>query len=258
MLTEDFTEKLKTLDEKNIVYTVDFTKTFGSKNNEKIACSKINFLAEKGNVTVLLGENGAGKSTLLKSLCGTQYETSGKISVLGETDFEKIRLITAFVPEIPVLDLNLTVKETVYIEGMIHGLKGKALKENADFAFEKSELKDVLNVKASALSKGFRQRLSLAKALSFNPEVLILDEFSGGLDPSQIQKMRNTIKKLAEKKAVILSTHNLNECENLSDKVYILHKGQTASCGTTEEICSQFSVKTLQEAFFKITSETKD
>lgn len=231
-----------------------FTKYYGSGKNSVPACSEISLVFPENSITGLLGPNGAGKSTMLKALCGTHYATSGEVIVSGSLDPAFIREITGFVPEFPELDSSLTVKEVLYFEQILHNVP----KDKKDELFEKAvktmELSDVLNKKVSALSKGYLQRTSFAKVLAYDPKVLILDEFSGGLDPSQIMHLRKTIKKLSKTKTVILSTHHIEEAMSLCDTVYIVNHGKVVAGGTIDQIVKESGTKNLEEAFLRFTS----
>lgn len=221
------------------------------------ACSGVDFYAKQGEVTGLLGPNGAGKSTLLKAVCGVHYATSGQVKVYGLTDAVEIRRITGFVPEYPELDPSLTVKEELYFNAELFGIKKDKQKALVEKAVDTCSLKDVFTVKISALSKGFRQRVSLAKALVIEPKVLVLDEFSGGLDPEQIVKIKKEILKLSKTSTVILSTHNIQETENLCSKIYIICEGKVSVSGSIKEILQKTGASSLEKAYLSLTSKSK-
>lgn len=231
----------------------NFSKFYENKN-QKAACIKINFQANLGDIVGILGPNGAGKSTLLKTICGIQYPSSGQINIFGKSQLHEFRKICAYVPEVPELNKNLTVKESLLIASNLTDFKTDAIKKNIKTAIEISELEEVLNKKISSLSKGFLQRTSLALAICKNPKVLILDEFSAGLDPLQNLKIQNQIKNLAKNKIIILSSHNLEESQKLCSKFYILKQGQIVSFGTLQEILSQSKSSSLEDAYIKLTS----
>ena len=213
---------------------------------ETLACRDVDFIARSGTVTGLLGLNGAGKSTLLKILCGVQYATSGELSVCGETDSAAIRQLCSYVSEIPELDLSFTVKETLWER------RAMAL-EQVRRAAAVLELEAVFGKKLRTLSKGYRQRVALAKALAADTQVLVLDEFSAGLDPAQIVRLREAIKEQAKEKIVILSTHRIEEALSLCGCIYILHKGSVAAHGSVEELLAEAGKQNLEEAFLCFT-----
>ena len=178
----------------NTVELLSFTKKYASK----FVFKEVDFVAKSNSITGLLGPNGAGKSTILKTISGVIYPTDGTVKVCGFDDPAEIRKITGYVPEHPELEGNLTVKETLLLESGLY-CSGSDIESNVGFAVDFTGLNEVLNVKVKTLSKGFAQRLSLAKALCIDPKILILDEFSAGLDPKQIVELRNKIKKLSKK-----------------------------------------------------------
>ncbi|MBR6154898.1 MAG: ABC transporter ATP-binding protein [Treponema sp.] len=230
-----------------------FTKIYGKNGNERKACDNVDFEAVSGSITGILGPNGAGKSTLLKAAGGIVYPTSGTVTVAGFTDLKDIRSVTGNVPEFPRLDGKLTVKEALTQNIFLHGYDKKDLDRLLSAAIKAADLDDVLYQKISSLSKGYTQRVSFALAVSFDPKVLILDEFSGGLDPAQIVKIRRSIKKLAEKKIVILSTHLIQEAESLCDYIYVMNEGHVVARGTKEEIIRNSNCTSLEKAFLKLT-----
>ena len=222
-----------------------FCKSYGRGKTYKNACLNIDFTAERGCITGLLGPNGAGKTTLLKAICKIHYPDSGSVCVPGKV---------AFVPENPESeDGNLTVCESLYFQSLISGksehdslLLVKGLLK--DFA-----LKDAASAKIFLLSKGFRQRVNLARALAGEPDVIVMDEFSSGLDPVQIVSMKKLIKKTSENKIVILSTHNIDHALQLCKKLYIMHKGMIVCHGSEKEILQTCGENSFEEAFVKLT-----
>lgn len=227
-----------------------FTKKYASKT----ACNNIDFVAGPCSVTGLLGPNGAGKSTLLKAICGHIYPTAGSLSVCGFSMPEEIKRITGYVPEVPELEEKLCVKETLLLESSLY-LPKEQVKDAVDFAVEFCNLEDTLTSRVGRLSKGYKQRVSLAKALCIKPRVLVLDEFSAGLDPSQTVDLRNKIKKLSACTTIIFSTHHIDEAVSLCNGIYILNKGTIASHGTAEQIIKGCGCSNLEEAFIALTKK---
>ena len=240
---------------KDLVELKDFTKVYSKGRNQITACKNINFKAERGKITGLLGLNGAGKSTILKALSGAHYPSQGKVIVYGSEDNAYIRSITGLVPETPYSDPSLTVMETLLFESQLHGISDKEGMKYIENAIKLFDLDAVLFQKVSTLSKGYLQRTVFAKVLCYNPQVLILDEFSTGLDPAQIVNMKKTIKALSKDKTVILSTHHIYEAVALCDYIYIIHKGSILSQGSISEILTQTGRKNLEEAFMYLTKE---
>ncbi len=238
----------------NYVELKSFTKIYKQGKKNIYACENIDFKAQKGSITGLLGPNGAGKSTLLKALCGVHYATNGSINVCGFTDSADIREVCGYVPEFPILEANMTVQEVLLTQAALHKLDKKEAIENIKKASNILNLNDVLDAKVKTLSKGYKQRVSFAKALSFNPTVLVLDEFSAGLDPAQVVSLRKSIKHLAKDKIIILSTHRIEEAESLCDNVYILSQGKMVCSGTIKEITTLSKTSSLEQAFLKLTA----
>ena len=239
--------------QKPSVSLVNLTKVYGK--NAVFACEKVNIEFQAGHIIGLLGPNGAGKSTVLNILCGKLLPSSGTVTVCGSTDPCDIRSKTGFVSETPTLDPNLTVKETLFFECKLYGLSQEKAKEQIVQVVKDLELESVLEKKVSVLSKGFAQRTSLARALCIDPQVLVLDEFSGGLDPAQIVSIRSVIKKLSQTKAVVFSTHHIDEALSLCDYIYIMNKGSIVSSGSAKEIVSKTNTQNLEQAFLLLTGE---
>lgn len=236
------------------VHVHQLTKVYGKGVHKKTVCSKIDFCASEGSITGVLGANGAGKSTLLKTIAALQYPTTGSICVCNKTDFTEIRNISAFVPEIPLLHKNVTVLELLEMEAALYAHSLQEKNTALQYAIKSTELESVLSKKVAHLSKGFLQRTSLAKALVSNPRVLILDEFSSGLDPAHIVGIRKLLLELAKKRVIILSTHNIQEAELLCKHIYILHKGFVVAEGSAPEIVQKTKTAHLEEAFLKLTA----
>lgn len=248
---------------------VSFSKTYGTGKNEKIACSDVNIKFTKGSITGLLGPNGAGKTTILKAICGIHYPSSGhvyfqetktdeKTCFSADDDLSYIRLNTGYVPETPSLDVHLTVIETLSQSALIHGLTKSKASEAVHNAIEYADLSEVLDKKVGTLSKGFMQRTNFARALSFDPSILVLDEFTDGLDPAQIVRMRKVILELSKTKAILLSTHHIEEALSLCSTLYILSKGHIVAQGKIKDILAITHTDTLENAFLQLTGdETK-
>lgn len=242
------------------VEIIDFSKSYGNTKKSTAACKNINVEFNAGSITGLLGPNGAGKTTLLKAICGVHYQDSGTVCVringnVFENSPEDFRKLTGFLPETPVLENRYSVIEILEDEALLFGMEKEESEKNIRNAIKLCSLEEVLSKKVSELSKGYRQRVSFAKVLVHNPKILILDEFSGGLDPSQIKQMREIIKTLSKDRAVILSTHHLEEASALCDRMYILSKGTIKACGTEKEIIAKTKKHNLEEAFISLTEE---
>ncbi len=225
---------------------------FSKKYNDRFVCQSIDLVAQENQVTGVLGANGAGKTTLLKAIGQQLYGTCGSITVNGINHGPTIRRMTGFVPEVADVDLNLTVGEILYFESLMFSDDGKVSREKIDSAIKACGLEEHLHVRAGKLSKGYRQRLSLACALCHEPKVLILDEFTDGLDPLQNAFLLEKIRQLKDGRTLLFSTHRLEEAEEICDCVYVLSHGKIAAHGTPQEIAASLGCRTFKEAFVKL------
>ncbi|MBQ0162065.1 MAG: ABC transporter ATP-binding protein [Treponema sp.] len=241
-----------------MIELVDFTKKYKTIfSKEKTAAENISFTVKPDSITGLLGPNGAGKTTIIKAITSIHYATSGNVFVYDkegnkfdtEKDVEKSKRLIGYVSENPNLYKNLTVIEYLKLTCSLWNLDESAItKVIKDFSIE-----DVLTQKISTLSKGYCQRVSFAASLIHEPEILILDEPSSGLDPNQIIETRKIIKKLSKTKTILFSTHIMSEAENLCDDVVILQNGKLIAEGTVENIKKQTKAKTLEDAYINLT-----
>tara|TARA_B100001113_G_scaffold343460_1_gene330785 strand:- start:22 stop:951 length:930 start_codon:yes stop_codon:yes gene_type:complete len=193
------------------------------------AVNQISFIAPKGKITGFLGPNGAGKSTTLKIATGFIRPTSGDILVNDisvTNDPIKVKRTVGYLPEHNPLYLDMYVKEYLDFIGKTYGIDSQSRQNRIYELLDLCGLTIEKHKKLRMLSKGYRQRVGLAKALMSDPSVLILDEPISGLDPNQIVEIRNVIKKIASEKTVILSTHIMREVEALCDKLVIIQKGK--------------------------------
>ena len=237
----------------NEVELISFCKDYGKFS----ACKNINFYAGKNYITGILGPNGAGKTSVLKAICGLHYQTSGTVKICGTEEIDEFKKLTAFVPEVPELDSSLTVKENLFFEAEISGQKKTEAELTIKNVAEICGLEEVLSIKISNLSKGFKQRTSLAKAICKLPKILVLDEFSAGLDPAQIASFRKKLKELSSSMTIIFSTHHIEEAVSLCNRIYIIANGEVAACGTEKEITKKFNCKNLEEAFICATEKSQ-
>lgn len=203
------------------------------------AIEDLNFCVEKGEIVGFLGPNGAGKSTTMRILSCFLSPTSGTARIAGFDIFEhslEVRKRLGYLPENVPLYGEMRVKEYLHHRGALKGLSGKKLKMRVDAVQELTDIKAVERKLISKLSKGYRQRVGLAEALLHEPELLILDEPTIGLDPNQIRQVRELMKNLGQKHTLLLSTHILSEVEMICDRVIIIHRGKIAAIGTPEEL----------------------
>jgi ABC-2 type transport system ATP-binding protein len=199
------------------------TKLYG----EQKALNNISFEVKTGEIVGFLGPNGAGKSTMMKIITGFIPASSGLVQVNGKvvgTDDPEVRRKIGYLPENNPLYPEMYIREYLGFVASVYKL-GKSKKKAIDDIISVTGLAPEQNKKIGSLSKGFRQRVGLAQALIHNPEVLILDEATSGLDPNQIVEIRNLIKEAGIEKTVMLSTHIMQEVEAICNRVIIIDKG---------------------------------
>lgn len=195
--------------------------------NQK-ALDAISFEAQSGQVLGFLGPNGAGKSTTMKIASGYLLPDEGDVVINGVSVVEEPKAVSkmiGYLPEHNPLYLDMYVKEFLGFVAGLYDLKGNNAKDQVKSIVERCGLGAEQHKKIGQLSKGYRQRVGLAKALIHDPEVVILDEPTTGLDPNQLVEIRNLIKEIGKDKTLILSTHIMQEVEAICDKVVIIHKG---------------------------------
>jgi ABC-2 type transport system ATP-binding protein len=201
------------------------TKKYGTQ----LALDDVSFEAEKGQVLGFLGPNGAGKSTTMKIATGYIAADGGDVLVNGisvKANFEQTSRLIGYLPEHNPLYMDMYVREFLEFVGGLYGMAGKSLKSRVEELVGLCGLEIEAHKRIQALSKGYRQRVGLAKALIHDPEVIILDEPTTGLDPNQLVEIRKLIKTISKDKTLILSTHIMQEVEAICDKVVIINKGK--------------------------------
>lgn len=189
----------------------------------------VSITLRRGDVLGLLGLNGAGKSTTLKMLAGTLIPDSGQITISGFSMAEaplQARRRIGFLPDTPPLYADMRVVDYLQFCAKLRQINKTALIEKLEAVLALCDLHSVARKRITQLSKGFRQRVGLAQALIHEPDVLLLDEPSNGLDPNQMQGMRNIISQSGEKRAVIFSTHLLNEAKAVCNRIAVVHQGR--------------------------------
>jgi ABC-2 type transport system ATP-binding protein len=207
-----------------VVLAQHVTKWYGPRR----AVTDVSFAIEQGEIVGLLGPNGSGKSTIFRMLTGYLVPTSGSIEVAGHdvvADSLAVRRTLSYVPEDAPLYDHMTVTEFLRFMASIKGLRGAAAKSAVDAAAERLDLTPVMKLLTGKLSRGFRQRVSIAQALLGDPKVLVLDEPSSGLDPHQVIAVRDLIRSLAGRHTVLLASHILPEIEKIASRVMILLDG---------------------------------
>lgn len=218
-----------------MIQVKDITKKYGSF----VAVNNLNFEINDGEIIGLLGPNGAGKSTTMNMLTGFIEATEGKILINGKDiikNGKEAKKQIGYMPENVPLYLNLTVKEFVEFMAEIKYVPKKERKKEVQEILKKVGLTDVQNKLIKNLSRGYKQRVSLAGAIVGSPEILILDEPTVGLDPKQIIEIRELIKSLGKNHTVILSSHILSEVSQICEKVIIINKGKLVAIDTPENL----------------------
>lgn len=203
------------------------------------AIKDLNFEVEKGEVVGFLGPNGAGKSTTMRILTGYMPATSGRASIAGFDVFDQsleARRHLGYLPENTPLYHDMRVNEYLRYRASLKGVEGRKLKERVGDVIELCDLREKERSLIGTLSKGQRQRVGLADALVHDPDLLILDEPTIGLDPNQIRSVRELIKNLANKRTVLISTHILPEVELMCSRVVVIHKGTIRASDTAENL----------------------
>ncbi|HJY88281.1 MAG TPA: ABC transporter ATP-binding protein [Candidatus Acidoferrales bacterium] len=206
------------------------------------AVDQISFQVEKGQIVGFLGPNGAGKTTTMRMLTCFLSPTSGTATVAGFDVLEEpleVKKRIGYLPETPPLYPEMRTEEYLLFVGKLKGLSGIELRRHIDRAYERCAIADVKNKLLGKLSRGYQQRVGLAQALLHNPEVLILDEPTAGLDPKQINETRDLIKKLAGDHTIILSTHILPEVEQTCEQVIIINKGKLVATDSVNNLQSR-------------------
>src|SRR5215467_12469091 len=219
-----------------MIEVANLTKRYAGRT----AVSNISFTVERGEIVGLLGHNGAGKSTTMRILSCFLPATSGTVRVAGLDIFsqsEEVRRRIGYMPENNPLHADMRVKEYLKFRARLKGLSRRRSRERVDIVMEQCGLSEVARRIIGQLSKGYRQRVGLADALIHEPEMIILDEPTIGLDPNQLRSVRQLIKGLGGSHTVLISTHNLPEAEMTCNRVVIMYAGKILAADTPE-ICN--------------------
>ncbi|MFQ5632092.1 MAG: ABC transporter ATP-binding protein [bacterium] len=223
-----------------------------------VAIKDITFAIPKGQIVAFLGPNGAGKSTTMKILTGYLAPSEGNAKIAGldvRTERLEVAKKLGYLPENGPLYQEMTPIELLEFFGEARrlGENGK-LKKRIDKVIDQCALYDVVEKPIDKLSRGYKQRVGLAQALLHDPDVLIMDEPTAGLDPNQIREFRKNIKELGRTKTILLSTHILQEVGAVADRVLFVHEGKLVYEGTPDELKEKGS---LEEPFYKLTNYGK-
>ena len=218
-----------------------------------IAIKDLSFAIPEGQIVAFLGPNGAGKSTTMKILSGFLASSSGTVAIAG-LDVQKDRIRVAkrlgYLPENGPLYQEMTPLELLSFFGEVRGLDHGIRKERIDYVNRMCDLNAVLDKPINKLSRGYRQRVGLAQTLLHDPDVLIMDEPTAGLDPNQIREFRTNIKELQKSKTILISTHILQEVDAIADRVLLINNGRLVFDGKPNELKENGS---LEKSFYRLT-----
>ncbi len=208
------------------------------------AVKGVSFNIEKGEIVGLLGPNGAGKTTLMKMITCYMHPTSGEIEIDGKNTIDdslSIKNLIGYLPEHTPQYEDMTVYEYLYFTAEVRVIAKKEIPSSIEKMVKLTSLEKMVSKKIGQLSKGFRKRVGLASVLIHDPKILILDEPTSGLDPNQIITFRRILRRLSEKKTIILSTHILSEIEAICERVIVIKGGSIVADDTIQNLVNKFS-----------------
>lgn len=232
--------------EHNMIEVKNLTKFYGDHK----AVDNLTFSIKDGTVCGFLGPNGAGKSTTMNIMTGCLSATSGSVSISGHDIFEnpiEAKMTIGYLPEQPSLYTEETPREYLRFVAEAKRIPKDDVKEEIERVMEETQIMDVADRLIKNLSKGYKQRVGIAQTLLGNPEVIILDEPTVGLDPIQVVEIRDLIKLLGERHTVILSSHILSEVQNMCDEILIISRGKLIAYDTAENLEKMMVPKTTIE-----------
>jgi len=234
----------------DLIVVKNLVKQFG----DFTAVNGINFSVKQGESFGLLGPNGAGKSSTMRIIGATSQRTSGEVLILGKDPEQagpQIRAHLGVVPQQDNLDDELTCAENLYIYGRYFGLPKTTVKNKLDELLEFAQLLDKKNSKVKSLSGGMKRRLTIARALVSDPDILMLDEPTTGLDPQARHILWDRLFRLKEKGVTLLiTTHHMDEAEQLCDRLMVMDKGEIMAEGSPAELIKKYSTKEVLEVRF--------
>lgn len=230
----------------------NLTKYYG----DLCAVDSVSFEVKKGEILALLGPNGAGKTTIYRIITGYLKPTQGNIEVMNYNIYDhmmEIKSRIGYLPEAAPIYKDLLVYDYLDFVADIRGIdKGKKF-DHIKSLGDLCGLNDVMHMTIDELSKGYRQRVGVAHALMGDPEILVLDEPTAGLDPNQIVETREIIKRIGKKKTIIYSTHILSEAEATCDRIVIINKGKIVADDTLDGLRKSLKERSFEDIFMKLT-----
>lgn len=220
------------------------------------AVDMVSFDAQKGEIIALLGPNGAGKTTLMNMIAGLSAPSGGTITILGEnlnTASYKLKQNIGFLAEGAPMYGDMRVKDFLKYMAELKGINKQNISSRLVDVREMAQIKDVWLMKIEKLSKGYQRRVGFAQSILADPQILLLDEPTDGLDPNQKEHIRKLIKNLGRDKTIIISTHLLDDVEEMCNRIMIMNNGSIVADGSKAEIIKQSKSRTLINAFRKLT-----
>ncbi|MDD8030734.1 MAG: ABC transporter ATP-binding protein [Acidobacteriota bacterium] len=241
-----------------LLYVKDISKSFNSFQ----AVKKVSFELYPGEILGLLGPNGAGKTTIIHMLLGLTSPTSGEIRIFDlnpekAKDREKILNRMNFSSTYVAMPYSLTLRESLMVFARLYGVKNSRAK--IDYLIDQFELKEAADRPVRTLSSGQMTRLNLAKAFINDPEILLLDEPTASLDPDIADRTRRSLieAKLSKKMAILYTSHNMQEMEQISDRLLFLQNGEIIARGSPGELVAKFRGESLEDVFLKVAREAR-
>ncbi|MFZ2587496.1 MAG: ATP-binding cassette domain-containing protein [Alphaproteobacteria bacterium] len=228
----------------SLITATTLTKTYTSKGGKPVqAVRGITFAVEQGTCTGLLGPNGAGKSTTMKMLMGLTRKTSGSLTIFG-TDTEELtreqRTRISLVPQDDNLDPDLTVSENLFVYGLFFGISRAVLKDRVPQLLGYMQLEDKAHARVNQLSGGMKRRLTIARALINDPDLIIMDEPTTGLDPqARVMIWQRILELKKQGKTILLTTHYMDEAQRLSDHIILIDNGTVLDEGTPQQLITR-------------------
>lgn len=220
-----------------------------------VAIKDVTFAIPEGQIVAFLGPNGAGKTTTMRILSGYLSPSEGQAFIAGldvSRDRLKIAKRLGYLPENGPLYQDMTPLESLRFFAEVRQLTQEESEKRIEIVTRQAAIQEVLEKPIDKLSKGYRQRVGLAQALLHDPDIMIMDEPTLGLDPNQIREFRKNIKELGKSKTILLSTHILQEVEAVADRVILIHNGRLVFDGTPDELREEGS---LEKPFYRLTNE---
>lgn len=227
--------------------------------SERPALDNVSLSIQQGDIVGILGPNGAGKTTLISIICGLIRADSGKVFVMGEPNSSpQTKYTLGVVPQEYALYFDMTPQENLWYFGKMWGISGKLLQERIDMLLQVLGLENVKNKKLKTFSGGMKRRINLAASILNNPEVLILDEPTVGVDVQSRAAIIDYLKKLNREQGttIIYTSHLLAEAQELCNQVQIIEQGKLLETGSPDELIQKYKATNLEEVFLKLTGKT--